>query len=273
MADEPRVGYETVHDGMIAVVALNRPRYRNALSRQTIDELDAAFKRATEDGQVRVIVLKGEGPHFSSGADLGSPDAQPRGPEADRIEHRYAQTSEYELDCLFRFRAIPKPTIAQVHGYCIYFAFSIASTMDVIFAADDAQFLSTDLEFFSSAWDLGARKTKELLYENRFLPAREALEHGFVQRVYPAAELDERVLEYARRVCDQDPFRLRVMKASINQMEDLRGFSNFIRSHQTAFLVSRAASPSLPGQQEDGHSRSRHATLARAKSHQDQPGP
>ena len=59
MADDPRVTYRTVEDGKVAIVSLNRPRYRNALSLQTMDELDEAFATAVEDEDVRVIVLRG----------------------------------------------------------------------------------------------------------------------------------------------------------------------------------------------------------------------
>ena len=64
MADEPRVRYETRHDGAIAVVSLSRERYRNALSQQLMTELEAAFDQAEADDAVRVIILRGDGPVF-----------------------------------------------------------------------------------------------------------------------------------------------------------------------------------------------------------------
>jgi len=158
-----------------------------------------------------------------------------------RTDVMYARTWQLDMDNYFRFRAVPKPTIAQVHGHCIFAAFMLASSMDLVFAAEDAEFLATDLEFFTMPWDLGVRKTKELLYENRFLTGVEAKELGYVQRVFRAEELEAGVLEYAKRVCEQEPFKLRIMKMSINQMQDIQGFTPHMMSHHSAWVVSRAA--------------------------------
>lgn len=266
MTDEPRVLYDTTHDGMIGVVTLNRPRYRNALSLQTMHELDAAFQQAVDDDQVRVIVLKGSGPSFSAGHDLGSPDVGERDPELmGRTDAMYARTWALDLDHYLRFRSLPKPTIAQVHGHCIFAAFMLASSMDLVFAAEDAQFLATDLEFFTMPWDLGARKAKEILYENRFLTGREAMDLGYVQRVFPAEELEAGVLAYAARVCEQEPFKLRIMKMSINQMQDMQGFTPHIISHHSAWVVSRSATRTVDTSEPTPGRRRKHSIVERAK--------
>ncbi|MCK9486025.1 MAG: enoyl-CoA hydratase-related protein [Dehalococcoidia bacterium] len=269
MSEEPRVKYDTTHDGMIAVVSLNRPRYRNALSLPTMKELDAAFQRAVDDEVVRVIILKGEGPSFSAGHDLGSPDVGERDPELmGRTDVMYARTWELDVDHYLRFRSIPKPTIAQVHGHCIFAAFMLASSMDLIFAAEDAQFLATDLEFFTMPWDLGVRKTKELLYENRFLSGLEAMDLGYVQRTFAPDDLAEGVLTYAKRVCEQEPFKLRIMKTSINQMQDMQGFTPHIISHHSAWVVSRSATRKNDTQEQAPGRRRKHSIVERAKIHE-----
>ena len=265
-AAEPRVKYETTYDGQIAYVILNRPRYRNALSLPTMRELDAAFQRAVDDETVRVIILKGEGASFSAGHDLGSPDVGERDPEAmGRTDAMYARTWQLDMDHYLRFRALPKPTIAQVHGHCIFAAFMLASSMDLVFAAEDAQFLATDLEFFTMPWDFGARKTKEILYENRFLTGREAMDLGYVQRVFAPDDLENGVLEYAKRVCEQEPFKLRIMKMSINQMQDMQGFTPHIISHHSAWVVSRAATRKVDTQEQTPGKRRKHSIVERAK--------
>ncbi len=111
------VRYET--DGAVALITLDRPRYRNAQSWQLLDELDAALDRAQADSAIRVIVVKGEGDHFSSGHDLGTPEqvedfktrAIPRVgiTEYDTFRH-------YNLDLTLKWRNLPKPTIAMVRG-------------------------------------------------------------------------------------------------------------------------------------------------------------
>jgi len=99
--------------------------------------------------------------------------------------------------------------------------------MDVIFAADDALFLalSSPGDYWSVPWDLGPRKALEVLYEQRFLEAEEALAAGFVNRVYPRAELEAATLAYAQRVAENDPNATRAAKYAVRQMLDNQGFT------------------------------------------------
>ena len=148
--------------------------------------------RAEDDPDVRVIILRGEGPTFSGGHDLGSPDALATRAERENepMGNRYPRTRGMDVDPHLRWRDIPKPTIAVVQGACIYAAWMLASAMDVIFAAEDAQFLPTNFAYFAVPWDIGARRAKYLMFDNRFLTAREAMDWGFVQEVHPSEELE-----------------------------------------------------------------------------------
>ena len=149
----------------LAYVLFNRPEYRNAQSRQLLEELDAAFAAATEDDAVKVIILSGAGDHFSAGHDLGTEaekaDQQAR-PMQPGIRGRYRRSRELFVDYNFRLRDVPKPTIAVVRGYCIFGGWMIASAMDLIFAAEDAMFLGTNFQYFSAPWDIHPRKLKEI---------------------------------------------------------------------------------------------------------------
>ncbi len=242
MTDDPRVTYRTEHGGRIAVVSLNRPRYRNALSLQTMDELDAAFSRAVEDDEVRVIVLRGEGEAFSAGHDLGSPDVAGRVPAENRTRSMYERTWELDIDHYLRYRNLPKPTVAAVHGHCILAGWMLASSMDVVFAADDTEFLFSDIEYFSMPWDIGIRAARAIAFENRFMTCQEVVDLGFVYEAVPREALEDRAFEYARRVAEQDSFRLRLMKLSLNQMQDMMGFTTHIISHHTGWATSRSGS-------------------------------
>lgn len=243
MSDETRVKYETTDEGTIAVVTMSRERYRNALSEQMRLEMHQAFLRAEEDENVRVIVLKGEGPVFSAGHDLKSPDAEALKEirDSENMAQRYRRGRDTELDLLMHWRNIPKPTIAMVHGTCIYAAWMVASTMDVIFAAEGTRFLGTNLAYFTMPWDMGARRTKHVLYDGRFLDAREALEYGFVSDVFPADQLEAETMAYARRVAENDPFQMRMMKHSINQMQEVQGFTAHVLSSYSDRMLRTGA--------------------------------
>ncbi len=227
--DYTQITYEVVD--RIARISMNRPRVKNAQSRVLLEELDDAFARAKDDRDVRVVVLRGEGDSFSAGHDLGSPeqraDREAR-PDEPGLRGRYGGSWDRNIELTMRWRNHPKPTVAAVHGDCIFAGWMIASAMDVIFAADDTRFLPTNFQYFSVPWDLGVRRAKEVLFQSRFLSAEEGAEYGFVNRVVPLDELDDEVMEYARSVAQNDPFQLRMIKLAINQAQDAQGFTPHI---------------------------------------------
>lgn len=214
-------------DGPIGVITLNRPGYRNAQGYRMLDEIDQAFEQAMRDETVRVVVVRGAGGVFSTGHDLGTPED---------IEYRrslglkqgirlYDQFKRYNLDLLLRWRNLPKPTIAMVEGYCIYAGWMLAAAMDVVFAAEDAEFLAGFVEYMSIPWDIGVRRAKELCFESRFITAAEARDYGFVNRVLPAAELERETFAWARRVAENSPEALRFAKIQMNKAQDAQGFT------------------------------------------------
>ena len=216
--------------GPVGVITLNRPRYRNAQSYRMLDEIDAAFELARADEAVRVVLVRGSGGVFSTGHDLGTPEG---------MEYRnalgakpgiqtYDQFKKYNLDLLLRWRNFPKPTIAMVEGYCIYAGWMLAAAMDVIFAADSAEFLGGFVEYNTIPWDIGVRKAKELCFESRFIGAEEAHALGFVNRVIPAAELEREAFAWAMRVAENSPEMLRMAKIQMNKAQDAAGFTNAV---------------------------------------------
>ncbi|MGB5756790.1 MAG: enoyl-CoA hydratase-related protein [Acidimicrobiales bacterium] len=237
----------------MAVVSLNRPRYRNAQSRRLLEDLDAAFVRAVDDHEVRVIVLRGEGEHFSSGHDLGTADEL-----ADRTERPWPdgqlgeQRRSWELNVAntLRWRDLAKPTIAAVHGMCIYGGWMIASAMDLIVASEDARFLPAHFQYFSVPWDLGPRRTKELLWRAEFLTARQCHDLGFVSHVVARDELDDFVAELATTIARQDPFVASMIKRSVNEMQDQMGFRTAVASAHSTYMQIQSAGKVLPPGQE-----------------------
>lgn len=245
------VTYEV--DGRVARVTLNRPRYRNAQSRQLLEDLDEAFAQAVDDHAVRVIVLRGEGEHFSSGHDLGTPEEL-----ADREARPYQegllgdQRRSWELNVAntMRWRDLPKPTIAAVHGFCIYGGWMIASAMDLIVASTDARFLPAHFQYFSVPWELGPRKTKELLWKADFIGAEEAHELGFVSHVVEPDELDSFAADLAGQIARQDPFVASMIKRSVNEMQDHMGFRTAVTSAHSTYMQIQSAGKVVPPGQE-----------------------
>ncbi|MCX4766573.1 enoyl-CoA hydratase [Streptomyces sp. NBC_01275] len=230
----------TAEDG-IATVTLNRPEAANAQTMALLDDLDAAFTRAARDEEVRVVVLRANGRHFSAGHDLK--DRWP-GPAEITLEWIYdAETRRY-LEYALKWRNLPKPTVAAVQGKCIAAGLMLCWPCDLIVAAENAEFSDPvvhmgigGVEYHGHTWELGPRKAKEILFTGRALTAREAEHVGMVNRVVPLDELDTAVRELAERIARMPPFGLRQAKRAVNQTLDVQGFYAALQAvfdvHQT----------------------------------------
>jgi enoyl-CoA hydratase/carnithine racemase len=225
----------------IATLTLNRPEAANAQNMELLDELDAAWMRAAADDEVRVIVLRAEGKHFSAGHDLsgGSP-----APTAMTLEWIYSVESRRYLDYSLRWRNVPKPSIASVQGRCIAGGLLLCWPCDLIVAAEDALFSDPvvvmgigGVEYHGHTWELGARKAKEILFTGRPVTADEAERVGMVNKVVPREELDAQTRALAETIAAMPPFGLRQAKRAVNQTLDVQGFYAAIQSvfdiHQT----------------------------------------
>ncbi len=224
----------------IGVIRTNRPRYRNAQSRLMLEEMDDAFMKAERDADIRVVILQGEGEHFSAGHDLGTPEQQEdleRRPYPEGTRGHLQMTWDLFVDCSLRWRDLKKPTIAEVQGYCIFGGYLIASVMDLIVAAEDALFLPSHLQLFTAPWDLGIRKAKAILFGNRFIPAAEALELGLVHKVVPREDLAAETWAQAERIAVNDPLSLRMLKASINGAQDAMGYRTSVHTAHSNYMI------------------------------------
>lgn len=239
MADEV-VRYEVA--GSVATVTMNRPEYRNAQNSAMTYALDAAFSRAVDDDEVKVIVLAGEGKHFSAGHDIGTP-----GRDVDTSfdrkavmwwdhvdkpggDGRYAREMEVYLGMCRRWREIPKPTIAMVQGACIAGGLMLAWVCDLIVASDDAFFSDPvvrmgipGVEYFAHPWVLGPRAAKEFLFTGDRFGAARAYELGMVNKVVPRDELRKETDAIAERIAAMPRFGLALAKRAVNQAEDQMG--------------------------------------------------
>ncbi|MFF7734489.1 enoyl-CoA hydratase [Streptomyces sp. NPDC007984] len=225
----------------IATITLNRPEAANAQTLALLDDLDAAWTRAARDEDVRVVVLKANGRHFSAGHDLK--DRWP-GPGEITLEWIYDTETRRYLEYALKWRNVPKPTIAAVQGKCIAAGLMLCWPCDLIVAAENAEFSDPvvhmgigGVEYHGHTWELGPRKAKEILFTGRPLTAREAEQTGMVNKVVPPAELDAAAYELAGRIAAMPPFGLRQAKRAVNQTLDVQGFYAALQSvfdiHQT----------------------------------------
>jgi enoyl-CoA hydratase len=254
--------YETLDDGTIARITLDRPRTRNAQNRGLLVELNDAFLGAEADDTVRVVILGGAGPLFSSGHDLGSSDSvAERTPGPDQhvsfrtngatrpgAEGRTLQEWHYFLDYTRRWRNLRKITVAQVQGTTFAAGLMLIWACDLIVAADDASFADVvgtrlgmcGVEYFAHPWELGARRAKELLLTGDSIDAEEAHRIGMVSKIFPRAELEDSTLAFARRVARTNTMAALMIKESVNQTQDIQGFHNAINACFTIHELNHA---------------------------------
>ena len=206
----------------ICTITLNRPDKRNALNREMMDQLRTAFARVAGDVNVRVVILRANGPAFCAGLDLSEMAAQREAGEAD--------LGGLEV-ILHDLEEVPQPTIAAVQGDAVAGGCELALHCDIRVAADDARF-SMPLARIGLAvpvtltWKLvdtiGAAKTNELLFTGEAVGAETAAHLGLANRVVPTDELDNSVQGLARQIVANAPLSVRAMKAFVRRAVQFR---------------------------------------------------
>jgi enoyl-CoA hydratase len=229
----------------IATITLNRPEAANAQNFALLDELDRCWTRAAEDDEVKVIVLRGNGKHFSSGHDIGAAEARQDGQERAKlpsglttsVERIYGIESQRYIGYSLKWRNVPKPSIAAVQGVCIAGGLLLAWPCDLIVASEDAKFSDPvitmgigGVEYHGHTWELGARLAKEILFTGRSISAAEAKSVGMVNRVVPREDLDSATRELALTIAKQNAFALRMAKRAVNHTLDVQGFTTAVQA-------------------------------------------
>ena len=240
----------------IAAITLNRPDARNAQNTQLLDELDACWTKAAQDEDVRVIVLKANGPHFSSGHDIS---AKPGDPAAVDFQKKgLAAIVDYErvrfLGYSRKWRDVPKPSIAAVQGACIAGGLMLCWPCDLIVAAENAFFSDPvvrmgigGVEYHGHTWEFGARKAKELLFTAGRFDAREAHRLGMVNRVVPLEKLEEETYALAGQIAEMNPFALYQAKRMVNTTLDIMGQYNALQAVFDTHTVGHGHALSVSG--------------------------
>jgi enoyl-CoA hydratase len=253
----------------VARIVLDRPHKRNAQTIKMLYEINTALDRATQDDQVRVIVIAAEGPHFSSGHDLNDFDTNPEsrigeyGPpvggrggfDLPGPEGYFSREEEIFLGFCWRWRNLPKPTIVQVQGKAMAGALMLIWPFDIVIAAEDAEFSDPSVafgtnghEFFVHAWEVGHRKAKEMLFTGEPITAQQGKELGMVNHVVPRDQLENFTLAMAEKIALRPSIGLKFAKMSVNQSLDAQGMWTAIQSAFNLHHLAHAHNSVVHGQ-------------------------
>ncbi len=241
--DYTDIVYETAEG--IAKVTINRPEVRNAFRPTTLFELADAFNVARDDPQIGVIVLTGAGDEaFCSGGDQ-----RIRGDDGYQDPHGVGRLNV--LDLQIQIRRTPKPVVAMVSGYAIGGGHVLHVVCDLTIAADNARFGQTGPKVGSFdggygsgllARCVGQKKAREIWFLCEQYDAQAALDMGLVNTVVPLAELEATTVAWCRRMLQHSPLALRMLKASLNAVDDgLAGIQQLAGDATLLYYMSEEA--------------------------------
>ena len=209
--------------GHVLILALNRSAKSNAISKGLLADLSEALARAANDEQVRVVVLRAEGKHFSVGADV------------DEIKG-FMSVADYEdffrcfHETLNRLENLPKPTIAAINGLALGGGCELCLAADIRIAAENASFALPEIKLGTLPGAggtqrlpriVGASKALEMIYTGDSISVQEAYRIGLVNKVVPPEKLKGEAIGLARRLEKGPPIALRTAKLLIRQGSNL----------------------------------------------------
>lgn len=207
----------------VATITLNRPEQRNALNYDAYDRLEAAFRRAVAEPDVRCVIVTGADPAFCSGDDVREIMAGPKSVTASAsapvVRHRPTPAAMAALEC-------DKPVIAAVNGAAVGWGMELALYADIRIASERAKFAELFIKrglvcdvggFYRLPSIVGPAKAAELLFTGDVIDAEEAARIGLVREVAPHDELMERARALAARIAANPPLALRYMKEGLRR--------------------------------------------------------
>lgn len=212
----------------VLTLTLNRDEKRNSLNLELMSEIVDALREARDDKAVRVIVIKGNGKGFCSGADLGNLDEM-RSSAIMIREH----LSHYG-DLLVELTDAGKPTIAAVHGFAIAGGLGFAVTADITFATESSCFWIPEIT--RGIWGMmitapvarliGTKKSLELMYSADKISAKEAERIGLINRVVPDDKLDEEVDKFAKQLAKRSPLAVKLGREGMYKCRDMEFYKS-----------------------------------------------
>lgn len=247
-------------------------------------ELNDALERAVQDNDVKVIVIAGEGKHFSSGHDFS------RGTESfeevddfDRVgcwggfgqpgaEGHMAMEEEMFLQLCWRWRNINKPTVVEVQGKVIAGGLMLVWPFDIIVASTDAQFCDPVVtmgvnghEYFVHPFEVGHRKAKEMLFTGEPITAQEAYQLGMINKLAEPDRLTETAMAMARKIALQPSMGLTLAKQAVNQTLDAQGMWTSLQSAYSLHITGHSHSMIINGEWADPSAYARIRELVKAR--------
>lgn len=204
-----------------AILTLNRPERRNALSLGLMRTLTAAFRETAADPQIKAVILAATGPVFSSGHDLGE--------MRDASAAQYRETFAVCTELMETIQRIPQPVIAEVQGLATAAGCQLAATCDLTLASDMAGFATPGVKIglfcttpmVALTRAIGRKRAMEMLLTGRIIDAETAVEWGLANRAVPPENLRVETLDVARQIAQASTYTVGLGKQAFYDQIDL----------------------------------------------------
>lgn len=226
-------------DGVLTLT-LNRPEKHNALNNELMRAVEDAVVAAKNDPAVKVILIRGEGKPFCSGADLGN---------LDEIRKNVIVLQEHLShygNMLLKLVDAGKPTIAAVTGYALAGGCGLAATADITFAAESAQFGIPEVT--RGIWGMmitapisrlvGTKKSLELMYTDERFSAAEAERIGLINRVVPDDQLMQAASDFAHTLAARSPLAVRFGRDAMYKTRDMEFYKSMDYLNNAVVLLN-----------------------------------
>lgn len=208
-------------DGPIAVLQLNRPERRNALSLELMRELIAALSHVASEAAVRVVILGAAGKAYCSGHDLSEMTGRPLA--------EYRELFDVCTQLMEKIQSIPQPVIAQVHGVATAAGCQLVATCDLAVASEDARFATPGVKIglfcttpmVALTRAIGRKRAMEMLLTGKMIDAATAESWGLINRAVPAGELEAATRQLAHEAASASPLTLSIGKQAFYTQVDL----------------------------------------------------
>jgi enoyl-CoA hydratase/carnithine racemase len=208
-------------DGQLAIVTLNRPDRRNALSLDLMLELIDDLDEIAGDTNVRAVVLAAAGKVFSSGHDLSE--------MVHRTVNDYRRLFDVCTELMTKIQSIPQPVIAQVQGIATAAGCQLVATCDLAIASDQAQFATPGVKIglfcttpmVALSRSVGRKRALEMLLTGKLVDAATAADWGLVNRVVPVDQLESETRRLACQIAQASSFTVALGKQAYYTQVDL----------------------------------------------------
>jgi enoyl-CoA hydratase/carnithine racemase len=212
---------QVTHEGPVAVVTLNRPERRNALSLELMMELIACLDAVGRDGSIRAVILAAAGKVFCSGHDLAE--------MGGRNINEYRRIFDVCTELMQKIQGIPQPVIAEVQGIATAAGCQLVASCDLAIAAEEASFATPGVKIglfcttpmVALTRAIGRKRALQMLLTGELVPARTAAEWGLINDAVPAAELQAATRKLATRVAEASSLVVAIGKQAYYTQIDL----------------------------------------------------